>query len=113
MANTKAPDFLVYGKSDLLTEIEELFAGKVPKKTIRKIIDGYEEIIREHLLEAKPKMPIEVRPWVGLRLQSFIVAPKVTDTPFGKQIEVPERIRCKAKSTRYFTRCLNDQRDEG
>lgn len=112
MANKKAADFLVYGKSDLLSEIEELFAGQISKKTLKKIIDAYEGIIKNHLLEAKPTMPIQIRPFQGLRIQSFIDAPKVTDTVFGKNVSVPERIRCKAKSSRYFTRILNDLRSE-
>ena len=112
MANKKAADFLVYGKSDLINEIEELFAGQIPKKTIKKIINSYEQIIQNHLLEAAPSRPIQIRPFLGLRLQSSITPAQTKDTIFAENIYIPEKILVKAKSTRYFTRCLNDLRQE-
>ncbi len=105
-------DFLVYGKPDLIAEIADDFAGQIPKSTIKRVVDAFEDAVKEHLLEAKPTMPVQIRPFQGLRLQAFVDAPKVTDTVFGNNISVPERIRCRAKSTRYYNRCLNDLRKD-
>ncbi len=112
MAKKKTADFLVYGKPDLITEITDDFAGQISRTTVKKVINAFEDAIKRHLLEAKPNMAISIRPFLGLRLQAFIDPEKTTDTVFGKNVLVPERIRCKAKSTRYFSRCLNDLRKD-
>lgn len=112
MKNKKDSNFRLYNKTDLVQETSELLENDYSRKDIKTIIDCYERLIQEHLLEASPNRPIQVRPLCGLRLQTVITPEKTKDTLWGERIEVPEKILCKAKSTRYFTQGLNKYRNK-
>jgi len=103
-------NLISYNQSDLIREISADYAGQLDRDDIRNVLESYENHILEHLCEAADlKKPIVVKLFSGLQINSRFIPEHVTNTPFGNDVEVGDKIRITARTSRYFTRKLNEE----
>ncbi|MEY8518754.1 hypothetical protein AALC25_18015 [Lachnospiraceae bacterium 29-84] len=103
-------NLISYNQSDLIREIAMDYAGQYDSDDIRNILESYESHIREHLCEsADLKKPIVVKLFSGLQINSRFIPEHTTNTPFGDNVEISDRIRVAARTSRHFTRKLNEE----
>lgn len=106
----RSKNLISYNQSDLICEIATDYAGQYDRDDVRNILESYENHIREHLCEAaKLKKPIVVKLFSGLQINSRFIPEHVTNTPFGNGVEVSDKIRVTARTSRHFTRRLNEE----
>lgn len=102
-------NLITYTQSDFIHDIASDYAGVYDRNDIRNILEAYEMHIREHLAEAAElEKPVVVKLFSGLQLNSCFIAKHKTNAPFMEGLEVDDKIRVKARTTRYFVRRLND-----
>lgn len=103
-------NLISYSQTDLIHEIAADYAGQYDRDDVRNILESYENHIREHLCEAADlKKPVAVKLFSGLQINSRFIPGHITNTPFGNDVEVSDRIRAAARTSRHFTRKLNDE----
>lgn len=108
--NMRSKNLISYNQSDLIREIAADYAGQLDRDDIRNVLESYEYHIREHLCEAAElEKPIVVKLFSGLQINSRFVPEHITNTPFGNNVEVSDRIRVTARTSRHFTRRLNEE----
>lgn len=106
----RSKNLISYNQSDLIREIAMDYVGQYDRDDVRNILESYENHIKEHLREsADLKKPIVVKLFSGLQINSRFIPEHVTNTPFGSDVEVSDRIRVTARTSRHFTRKLNDE----
>lgn len=106
----RSKNLISYNQTDLIHEIVEDYTGQYDRDDVRNILELYENHIREHLCEAAElKKPIVVKLFSGLQINSRFVPEHTTNTIFGNNVEVSDKIRVTARTSRHFTRKLNEQ----
>lgn len=106
----RSKNLISYNQTDLIREIAADYAGQYDRDDVRNVLESYENHIREHLCEAADlKKPIVIKLFSGLQINSRFVPEHVTNTPFGNNVEVCDRIRVAARTSRHFTRKLNEE----
>lgn len=106
----RSKNLISYNQTDLIHEIAADYSGQYDRDDVRNILESYESHIREHLCEsADLKKPITVKLFSGLQINSRFVPEHVTNTPFGNDVEVSDKIRVTARTSRNFTRKLNEE----
>lgn len=106
----RSKNLISYNQTDLIHEIAADYSGQYDRDDVRNILESYENHIREHLCEAADlKKPIVVKLFSGLQINSRFVPEHVTNTPFGNDVEVGDRIRVTVRTSRHFTRKLNEE----
>lgn len=100
----------IYTQSDVIREIAIDYAGQYDRDDVRNILESYESHIKEHLAEAaETGNPVVVKLFSGVQLNSRFIPEHTTNTPFGDNIEVSDRIRITPHTSRHFTRQLNEE----
>ena len=106
----RSKNLISYNQTDLIHEIVTDYFGQYDRDDVRNILESYENHIREHLCEAADlKKPIVVKLFSGLQINSRFIPEHTTNTPFGNDVEVSDKIRVTARTSRHFTRKLNEQ----
>lgn len=106
----RSKNIVSYNQTDLIREIAADYAGQYDRDDVRNILESYENHIREHLCEAAElEKPVVVKLFSGLQLNSRFVPEHTTNTPFGDNVKIGDRIRITPHTSRHFTRCLNGQ----
>lgn len=106
----RSKNLISYNQTDLIHEIAADYTGQYDRDDVRNILESYENHIREHLCEAAElEKPIVVKLFSGLQINSRFVPEHTTNTPFGDNVKVSDRIRVTARTSRHFTRKLNEQ----
>lgn len=106
----RSKNLISYNQTDLIREIAADYAGQYDRDDVRNVLESYENHIREHLCEAADlKKPIVIKLFSGLQINSRFVPEHVTNTPFGNDVKIRDRIRVTARTSRHFTRKLNNE----
>lgn len=106
----RGKNLITYNQTDLIQEITADYTGQYSRDDVRNILESYENHIREHLYEAADlKKPIVVKIFSGLQISSRFIPGHVANTPFGNGVEITDKIRATARTSRNFTRKLNGQ----
>lgn len=106
----RSKNLISYNQTDLIHEIAADYAGQYDRDDVRNILESYENHIKEHLREAADlKKPIVVKLFSGLQINCRFVPEHITNTPFGDNVNVGDRIRVTARTSRHFTRKLNEE----
>lgn len=106
----RSKNLISYNQTDLIHEIVADYTGQYDRDDVRNILESYENHILEHLCEAADlKKPIVVKLFSGLQISSRFIPEHITNTIFGNNVEVSDKIRVTARTSRHFTRKLNEQ----
>lgn len=90
-------------QNDLIDEIVDDFDGVYSRETVKDVILDLQENIINHLRSATVDKPVSIRPFMGLALSSKVIAEQEV-TLNDMQYIRSERLKAKAKISRYFNR---------
>lgn len=90
-------------QNDLIDEIVDDFDGVYSRETVKDVILDLQENIINHLRSATVDKPVSIRPFMGLVLSSKVIAEQEV-TLNDMQYIRSERLKAKAKISRYFNR---------
>lgn len=90
-------------QKDLIDEIVDDFDGVYSRETVTDVILDLQENIINHLRSATVDKPVSIRPLMGLVLSSKVIAEQKVSFKDMQYIR-SERLKAKAKMSRYFNR---------
>lgn len=90
-------------QNDLIDEIIDDFDDVYNRETVTDIILDLQENIINHLRSATVDKPVSIRPFMGLVLSSKVIAEQEVSFKDIQYIR-SERLKAKAKMSRYFNR---------